>query len=242
MIRLAVDNTPKSVTDTAIVIPARLASTRFPQKMLKEVTPGVPLIQHVYNQVCEQWHKEDVYVATDSLQIAALFGDKAVMTSEFCKNGTERIAEAAFKQKLKNYEYFVNVQGDMVDVPADAIDKILMKVKYGADVATICKEMDEKDQQNPSVVKCINNGKRAHWFGRAAIPYGDWHLGIYGYTRKALHMYPALRKYAEEDIEQLEQLRWIQNGVKMSIMYTQQNAAEINTPEDLDNWQRIHQS
>ena len=240
MITLEVDNTNVIRDKIAVVIPARLQSTRFPQKMLKEVTPGVPLIKHVYNQVCKMWSEDDVYVATDSQEILDMFGDKGILTDENCANGTARVAEAS--NYLTDYNYFINVQGDMIDIPEDALDLIAEKLRHNRDVVTICTEMDEIDQLNPSVVKCINNGKQAHWFGRSSVPYGDWHLGIYGYKRNALHLYPVLRKYAEEDIESLEQLRWIQNNVNVTITYTSYKAAEINTPEDLIKWQQTRQS
>lgn len=204
--------------------------------MLQEVIPGVTLIEYVYNQ-CQQAHNaNDVYVLTDSSVIAHMFGDKAIMTDRSCENGTARVASAIDKL---DYENIINVQGDMITFPRHVIKDITEYLERGDDVVTVCKEMAQEDSHNPNTVKCVNNGYEAHWFLRASVPYGDWHMGIYGYSKRALATYPYLRKYAEENLESLEQLRWIQNGINVSITYTDGDAAEINTEEDLVNWQRI---
>ena len=226
-------------TDTCIVIPARLGSTRFPEKMLEKVWDNLTLVEYVYKQCRLAHNATDVYVVTDSRAIANLFPGHAIMTPSYCENGTARIAHAASQLP---YKYIINVQGDMIEFPFHVIGEIEMSLKTGRDVVTVIKEMDKEDQLNPNTVKCINNGEEAHWFCRAPIEYGDWHLGIYGYSKKALAVYPHLVKYAEEDIESLEQLRWLQNGQKVSITYTDQRAAEINTIEDLQNWQLTQQS
>lgn len=223
-------------TETCIVIPARLGSTRFPEKMLAKVEGDVTLIEYVYNQ-CQQAHNSsDVFVLTDSVKIAKLFPpEKVIMTSEDCENGTARVASVIDKLPYMN---IINVQGDMIKFPREIIKEIRAKMlTEDIDVITVCKEMDSLDQMNPNTVKCINNGEYAHWFCRAAVEYGDWHLGIYGYSKKALAMYPYLSRYAEEHVESLEQLRWVQNNVKVTITYTYGDAAEINSPEDLKEWQ-----
>ena len=219
----------------AIVIPARIASTRFPNKMLVEVEPGVTLIEKVFNQCVTIHPPEHVYVATDSQEIADLFPNNHVMTSEHCSNGTERVAEAA--QSLTQYTYFINVQGDMIDVPLNAVSILGRCMSKGLEnVMTVCKEMGDKDRNEPSTVKCINNGEIAHWFCRASLEYGDWHLGIYGYSRNALEDYLQYESYVEEEIESLEQLRWLQNFYNIGIIWTDEHASEINTPEDLRAW------
>ena len=220
----------------AVVIPARIASTRYPNKMLVEVEPGITLIEKVYQQCCEQHPKEHVWVATDSREIADIFGDAAIMTSEECQNGTERVAEASLE--LTWYEHFINIQGDMIDVPKNIIPSIASFIQNNdSNVVTIIKEMNKEDRNNPSTVKCINNGYNAHWFCRAPLEYGDWHLGIYGYTRGALFDYANFESYEEEHIESLEQLRWLQNLYNIDVLWTNEHAAEINTPEDLIKWQ-----
>lgn len=231
---------------TAVVIPARLGSTRFPNKMLLKVEPatdnfvGRTLIERVFYQVSHVWPYEDIYVATDSQEIADLFPDNAIMTSVDCENGTARIAEAAIQ--LPDYDNFINVQGDLVDVPLLSIHSMRQALESGLDLVTVCAPMNEQDQSDPNTVKCINTLFNAHWFCRAALPYGMWHIGMYGYSRDTLLQYPSLKQYAEEKKESLEQLRWLQNDYKMTITFTTDTVNEINTPEDLAKWQQTHQN
>ena len=227
---------------TAVVIPARLGSTRYPNKMLLEVEPatdnfvGRTLIERVFHQVTLVWRLEDIYVATDSQEIADLFPHNSIMTSVDCENGTARIAEAALQ--LPDYDYFINVQGDLIDVPVLSIHSMKEVLHDGEDLVTVCAPMNEQDQSDPNTVKCINTNFNAHWFCRAPLPYGMWHIGMYGYSRHVLLDYPNLRSYEAEKKESLEQLRWLQNGYKMSITFTTDTVNEINTPEDLTKWQQ----
>ena len=231
---------------TAVVIPARLGSTRYPNKMLLQVEPSTPvfkgrtLIERVFHQVSMTIDPADIYVATDSNQIADLFPDNAIMTRASCENGTARVAEAALK--LPQYDNFINVQGDLIDVPTFAVHNLRTMLEDGEDLVTLCSFMDEQDQADPNTVKCIHTERNAHWFCRAALPYGLWHIGMYGYSRKNLLKYPELVSFPEEKKESLEQLRWLQNGYKMSITVTTDKANEINTPEDLIKWQQTRQS
>lgn len=223
--------------NTAIVIPARLESTRFPEKMLAQVTDEHCLIQRV-----EHWCKcatSHVYVATDSKKIASLFPNNHIMTNDTCINGTERVAEAALDSKLAFYDKIINVQGDMIDPPISVFDDIEKLLDYN-NVVTVIAPMDDEDRMDPNTVKCIHNGYYAHWFCRAPLDYGDWHIGIYGYTKAALRQYDHLNIQRPELSESLEQLRWYENNFeKIAITYcTDDNIGEINTPEDLKNWKR----
>ena len=96
--------------------------------------------------------------------------------------------------------------------------------------------MSEDERSNPHNVKVIHNGKIARWFGRGFTGYGDWHLGVYGYTRQSLLDYMHLRVYNEENVEKLEQLRWLQNNYEVGVTQVEFNGLEINTPEDLKEW------
>jgi 3-deoxy-manno-octulosonate cytidylyltransferase (CMP-KDO synthetase) len=210
---------------TAIVIPARLDSTRFPNKMLCDVG-GQTLIRRVYEQCLTTGF--DVYVATDSQEIADQV-DNAVFAYD-CENGTARIAEA-YKQ-MPHYDCIINVQGDMVVVPIEDVLK-LPDLLDMHDVATLKHPMLLWQQQHdPNTVKVISSNGEAHWFCRAPLKYGDWHYGIYAYRTSALKRYRELTVYPEESIESLEQLRWIQNGYTIGIIDAGY-AAEINTPADL---------
>lgn len=210
--------------NTAIVIPARLASTRFPRKMLCDVG-GKTLIRHVYDQCCESGY--DVYVVTDSEEIADQVPN-VFMIAE-ADNGTERIAKMV--DQIPQYRAIINVQGDMVRVPVEDLPKLVRLLeKYH--VATLKHPMAEEQRQDPNTVKVISTGHQAHWFCRAPLKYGDWHYGIYGYHPTLLKTYPTMVKHKEEDLESLEQLRWLQNGYTIGVDFAGK-AAEINTPEDL---------
>jgi 3-deoxy-manno-octulosonate cytidylyltransferase (CMP-KDO synthetase) len=216
--------------NTAILIPARLDSTRFPNKMLAELD-GVPLIQRVYEK-CKQ-SGLSTYVVTPDEQIKDLIGKDTILVGD-AENGTARCALAA---DYVNYEYFINVQGDMPDITSDIILKV-NELLNEYDVVTPYTKMSDEQRNDPNSVKIIHNGRTAKWFGRGITGYGDHHLGVYGYKNYLLNSYSALKVYPEEEIERLEQLRWIQNDVKIGVVEVEFNGIEINTKEDLDKWQK----
>jgi len=216
---------------TAILIPARYGSTRYPGKMLAELN-GVPLVEHVYNKCVTTGL--DTYVLTDHQEIYnRLGGNRCIMTQD-AENGTERCMQVI--DEVLEYDRYINVQGDMPDITDDIIRAVEDELKR-SDVATAYTPMDFNLRNDPNSVKMIHSRGRAHWFLRASLTYGDHHLGVYGYNREAKAMYSASRKYIEEDIEKLEQLRWIQNGVKIGVVEVEFDGIEINTPEDLEKWQ-----
>ena len=96
--------------------------------------------------------------------------------------------------------------------------------------------MPEEIQNEPNSVKMVRAGDQALWFGRGMTGYGEWHLGIYGYRKNALQMYPSMQVEKEETIEQLEQLRWLKNGWQIGCSSVYFNGVEINSPEDVDEW------
>jgi 3-deoxy-manno-octulosonate cytidylyltransferase (CMP-KDO synthetase) len=98
--------------------------------------------------------------------------------------------------------------------------------------------MPKEMQNEPNSVKMVRAGDQALWFGRGMTGYGDWHLGIYGYKRNALEMYPTLQVEQEETIEQLEQLRWLKSGWQIGCLSVYFNGIEINAPEDVDLWHK----
>ena len=215
---------------TAILIPARLDSTRFPNKMLAELN-GVPLIRHVYDKCVATGL--DTYVVTpdrtivDAVPRAILVGD--------ADNGTERCM-LAIDEHLQ-YDRYINVQGDMPDITEDIIRAVEAELQH-SDVSTAYTQMDFNLRSDPNCVKMIHSRGRAHWFLRASLMYGDHHLGIYGYNRETKAMYSVSRRYIEEDIEKLEQLRWIQNGIKIGVVEVEFDGIEINAPEDLVEWHK----
>ena len=215
---------------TAILIPARYASTRFPGKMM-ELLNDVPLIEHVYNRCVATGL--DTYVLTDHQDIYNyLGGGKCIMTQE-AENGTQRCMQVI--DEVLEYDRYINVQGDMPDITEDIIRAVEAELQR-SDVATAYTTMDFNLRSDPNCVKMIHNRGRAHWFLRASLPYGDHHLGIYGYNREVKTMYNTSTKYTEETLEQLEQLRWIQNGIKIGVVEVEFDGIEINSPQDLKDW------
>jgi 3-deoxy-manno-octulosonate cytidylyltransferase (CMP-KDO synthetase) len=222
---------------TAILIPARYASTRFPGKPLVELD-GVPMIKRVYDACIAS--KLPTYVLTDDRRIADLmYLDNVpfwIDEQDEYANGTERCAGAVkYCPELEQYDQFINVQGDMPDVTLELIDKCQTLLNYYS-VSTVYATMPKEMQDDPNTVKCVHASEYALWFGRGITGYGSWHLGVYGYKRNALEMYNTLPVPDEERIEQLEQLRWLKNSWQIGINPVYYKGVEINAPEDVDQW------
>ena len=215
---------------TAILIPARYNSSRFPGKMMEKLN-GVPLVEHVYN-ICAATGL-DTYVLTDHQDIYNYMGANRCLMTQDAENGTERCMQVI--DEVLQYDRYINVQGDMPDITEDII-RAVEKELQRSDVSTAYTPMDFNLRSDPNSVKMIHSRGRAHWFLRASLTYGDHHLGVYGYNREVKAMYNISTKYAEETLEQLEQLRWIQNGIKIGVVEVEFNGIEINSPQDLKDW------
>jgi len=221
------------MSKTAILIPARYASTRFPGKPLVELD-GVPMIKRVYDACIAS--KLPTYVLTDDQRIANVFQNTSVIIDDAdYDNGTERCAGAIDLDYMQKYDQFINVQGDMPDVTLQMIERCVEWLQYYP-VSTVFATMPEEIQNEPNSVKMVRAGDQALWFGRGMTGYGEWHLGIYGYRKNALQMYPSMQVEKEETIEQLEQLRWLKNGWQIGCSSVYFNGVEINSPEDVDEW------
>jgi 3-deoxy-manno-octulosonate cytidylyltransferase (CMP-KDO synthetase) len=224
------------------VIPARLASTRLPRKMLREMA-GKPLIGVVYEAVRSSPLLADVIVATDSeeiLRVCRNHGWKAEMTSPNHKSGTERVYEIAVR---RDAEVYVNVQGDESMIRPDHIASLLELMQNPeAHVGTLKTPAAEEDIANPNAVKVVadRNG-RALYFSRATIPFDrdgthpDYfkHLGVYAYRRAALDRFIALPESSLEKSERLEQLRFLENGIAIYVAETPYDSIGVDTEEDL---------
>lgn len=219
---------------SAILIPARYNSKRFPGKPLCELD-GIPMIQRVYDTCVETGL--DTFVLTDDNRIADLFPDyKVIVDTEDFENGTERCAGAIKKSMLLNeYNDFINVQGDMPDVTIEMIEKVQWHLKHYP-ITTVWTEMPKHLQNDSNSVKLIRSADKCLWFGRGMTGYGDWHLGVYGYRRNALECYPTYEISLEEKVEKLEQLRWLKEGWDIGCLHTEFDGIEINAPEDVDIW------
>ena len=222
---------------TAILIPARYGSTRFPGKPLAKLD-GVPMIKRVYDACIAS--KMPTYVLTDDMRIFNLFGpNKCWIEQEHVApytNGTARIAGAVSKwEELNKYDNFINVQGDMPNVTVDMIKSVDWHLK-NYPITTLWTDMPKEMQDDPHTVKMIRSGDKVLWFGRGITGYGDWHLGIYGYKRNPLEFYMTYEVEQEEQVEKLEQLRWLKEGWDIGCLHTEFNGVEINTPEDINKW------
>lgn len=223
------------VNNTAIFIPARYGSTRYPGKPLTLLN-GEPMIQRVFNACYNAGF--DTYVLTDDQRIADLIPEKyCYIDKTDYDNGTERCAGAVLSRTFDDYDRFINVQGDMPDITLEMIQRVFYGLEYSS-VTTAYATMPEDKQNDPNSVKMIRAHDQALWFGRGMVGYGDWHLGIYGYTKQALESYLHLSVPKEEKIEKLEQLRWLKSGWQVGCYHVQFNGVEINTPEDVIEWQK----
>ena len=205
------------MSDIGIFIPARLKSTRLKEKMLTLID-GKPLIKVVFDKVKSFGY--DTYVLTDSEKIASFFPEHAIITGEF-ENGTARIASIIDRFKYKHY---INVQGDLIDVNKELVDKVAEKILYDDIITAYTK--------NKSSVKIIHDGTKAHWFTRKDLGYGDYHIGIYGYSYDALSWYSWSDRTEPEKKEDLEQLRFFK-AFDISVFEYNYKGREINTKEDL---------
>ena len=220
---------------TAILIPARYGSTRFPGKPLA-LLDNVPMIKRVFDAASKSGLP--TYVLTDDTRIADMFEQHQVIIdlAEY-ENGTERCAGAVAMRTLDEFDQFINVQGDMPDVTIDMIAKAQLQLKYYP-VSTVFTDMPEEQQNDPNSVKMVRAGDQALWFGRGMTGYGDWHLGVYGYRKNALQCYSNMQVEKEERVEKLEQLRWLKSGWQVGCLSVYFNGVEINSPEDVDTWQQ----
>ena len=232
--------------DTLIVIPARYASTRLPGKMLEKID-GKPIIQWVW-EACQKADEGEVIIATESPIIvaeAAKFGAKALITSDKCQSGTDRVFEVAQKTKAK---YIVNVQGDEPFVVPATIKNTIERLKNSpADILTACMPtLDISFVSNPNHVKAVLNKEgRALYFSRSVIPYKREntpeslkepyyiHCGIYAFKREALEKFVSLPKSTLENLEKLEQLRALEAGMIIESILIEKLGPAIDTIEDL---------
>ena len=218
---------------TAILIPARYGSTRYPGKPLA-MLDSVPMIKRVYDACTAS--KMPTYVLTDDKRIAKVIGPRCLLDDAEYANGTERCAGAISKFHILNeFDQFINVQGDMPDVTTQMIERCVEWLQYYP-ISTVWTDMPKEMQSNPDSVKMVRAGDQCLWFGRGMTGYGHWHLGIYGYKRNPLEFYRTMEGTQEEEIEQLEQLRWLKNGWQIGCSSVYFKGVEINSPEDVDIW------
>lgn len=229
----------------AIVIPARYASTRFPGKPLHPLA-GRPMLQHVWERAKEASTEAEIAIATDDVRIreAALgFGAHVEMTRADHPSGTDRIIEVV--DRHPDWDAVINVQGDEPLISPLLISRLMLALAEDntLDMVTAAVPMnDAKLAADPNVVKVATGaGGDALYFSRAPIPWDReggagssrflWHKGIYGYRRDFLLRYRNWAPSPLEKLEQLEQLRALENGARIRVLETDDVAPGVDTPE-----------
>src|ERR1700704_5565115 len=250
------------MTKAVGIIPARWGSTRFPGKALHEIA-GKPLLQHVWER-CRRAKKLDrLIIATDDFRIAEAafdWGAEVAMTSANHASGTDRIAEVA--SKLKQFAHVINIQGDEPLIDPKLIDRLVRELERDKTLEMITAAhpfADPREAESPHQVKVVVNQKgEALYFSRARIPASRSgglqtavleagrvanrrslvpylrHQGIYGYTRDLLLRFVRWKTSPLERAESLEQLRALENGVRIRVVMTGSGSPGVDTPEDAE--------
>jgi 3-deoxy-manno-octulosonate cytidylyltransferase (CMP-KDO synthetase) len=233
---------------TLVVIPARMQSSRLPDKPLA-VIAGRPMIVHVWQRAMAAAVGR-VVVATDNEAIVATVraaGGEAVMTRADHPSGSDRVFEAMSRvDPAGDFEFILNLQGDLPmlaqGLPGDCLAPLL---DGAADIATIAAVITRpEDRANPNAVKVVGASTavpgrlRALYFTRATAPFGEGplyhHFGMYAYRRAALQRFVSLKPSPLEKREQLEQLRALEDGMRIDVTIVDSVPVEVNTPEDLE--------
>ena len=230
-----------------IIIPARIGSSRFPNKVLADIG-GMPMVVRTAKAVESI---DDVIIATDAqevIDIAKEHGIKAILTSDKHQSGTDRIYEAAQKLGLSEDEIIINVQGDEPFIETEVVQAIYNLTKNNSNNERIMmnscyKVISNPEADDPNIVKVVTDDKDiALYFSRAKVPYPrdhhfdsyKGHLGIYGFTVKSLKSFCELSPAPLEDIEKLEQLRALYHSYDVAMVKVYTQSFGIDTPEDLE--------
>ena len=237
-----------SFVNTIVVIPARLASTRLPNKPLVDIA-GQPMIVHVMRRAEEAYIGPVIIACGDQAIADAVIaaGGKAIMTDPELPSGSDRVFEALQKYDPNcQYDTVVNLQGDLPAIEPSIIRAVLRPLDNASvDIATLATEIrGEIEKNDPNVVKAVvglGSGEvagRVLYFSRAPVPIGDGvhyhHIGIYGYRRQALEKFVALPESVLEKREKLEQLRALEAGLRIDVTLVDTIPDGVDTPADLE--------
>lgn len=229
-----------------IIIPARLASTRFPQKVLADIG-GLPMVVRTAKAV---EHLDKVVVAADDekiIEVCKEYGVKAMLTSTTHKSGTDRINECANLLNLDEDEIIINVQADEPFIETEVVESLINKLKELQAkkepfiMGSCYNSINAESAEDPNLVKVVlDDENNAIYFSRSLIPYNRsgranyfGHIGIYGFSKKSLKEFCNLSDAPIEDIEGLEQLRAIYHQKKITMLKVASTGFGIDTPEDL---------
>jgi 3-deoxy-manno-octulosonate cytidylyltransferase (CMP-KDO synthetase) len=235
------------------VIPARYGSTRLPGKPLAPIA-GRPMIQHVVERVQQAQSVTRVVVATDDDRIKKAvegFGGEALLTRSDHRTGTDRVAEVATHLQA---DIYVNIQGDEPLIDPGTIDAVVSEMleDESVQIATPCSAITQKNEiMDPNVVKAVRDFEgNALYFSRAPVPWVrdsgglvaviHWkHIGLYAFRRDALLEFPTLPPGELERIEQLEQLRWLENGFHIRVVETEYDAVSVDVAADIERVEQL---
>lgn len=237
------------MTSALIVIPARMQATRLPGKPLADIH-GEPMIVHVWRRAMAA-EAGRVVVATDSEEIRAAIrkaGGEAVMTRADHISGSDRVYEAISRVDSDgDFDIVVNLQGDLPTLEPHLVQQCIAPLKEkGPQIATLTAEITERSERdNPNVVKVVgtpvpghSKRLRALYFTRATAPAGDGplyhHIGIYAYRRSAIERFVTLRPSPLELREKLEQLRALEDGMRIDVAIVDTVPLGVDTPHDLE--------
>ena len=244
IIRLRFASFRMTIMNKAIgIIPARWGSTRFPGKPLHLIA-GKSLLRRVWERCDKAKNLDSVIVATDDMRIAEAafdWGAEVALTSTNHCSGTDRVAEVA--RKTKDFAFIVNIQGDEPLIEPRLIDRIVEKLRSDRAIQIVTAANpfeDPNDARSPHQVKVVLDvAGNALYFSRAPIPFHQKdrslslrHQGIYGFRRSALLQFVKWKPTRLERAESLEQLRALENGVKVNVLITAKGSPGIDTPAD----------
>jgi 3-deoxy-manno-octulosonate cytidylyltransferase (CMP-KDO synthetase) len=245
--------TKSDAPNVLVVIPARHASSRFPGKPLAPIA-GKPMIQHVVERVRRAKLPSRIVVATEDERIKTAvekFGGEAMLTRHDHRTGTDRVAEVATHVPA---DIYINVQGDEPLINPGTLDAVAaaMTEDESIQLATPCSAItQQKEIMDPNIVKVVQDfDDNALYFSRAPIPWvrdtgatvaaQHWkHIGLYGYRRDALLEFPTLPPGELERVEQLEQLRWLENGFRIHMVETEYDAVSVDVPADVERVEKL---
>ncbi len=234
--------------DVIGIIPARYSSTRFEGKVLADIC-GKPMIQHVWERAKQALTLEDLIIACDDERVAEVargFGAKVALTAKAHICGTDRICEVINPMDVK---IVINIQADEPLIHPTMIDNLARTLLEDSSLqmATVIKRIEDQDALNdPHVVKVVADKNHfALYFSRAAIPFHAKesktesshfykHIGLYGYTKDFLFIYKNLPPSSLEETERLEQLRVLEEGIRIKLIETKYDSIGVDTPQDLE--------
>ena len=230
-----------------IIIPARLASTRFPEKVLADIG-GLPMVVRTAKAVS---HLDKVVVAADDeiiIKVCKEYGIEAMLTSTTHKSGTDRINECANILDIPDDELIINVQADEPFIEAEVVESLITKLKELQKknepyiMGSCYNAINSESAEDPNLVKVVlDDEDNAIYFSRAKIPHNQGggakyfgHIGIYGFSKKSLNEFCQLKDAPIEDIEKLEQLRAVYHQKKITMIKVASTGFGIDTKEDLE--------